>query len=172
MTIAKIGAPRIEGTDTVAGKTVPALFFGDRKINNNYDVVDALMKIDLGGPRRRGLALGHGVLWVLGLGAIGLFAGKYFDFYWDENVRFRPEVIEALGDLNARIANDKHFVATRLAHKLDLTGPAVAVGTTCSTSRPVSSPRERMASKRASKFLSCISRNCMKSLRNNVNKAA
>jgi Cache 3/Cache 2 fusion domain len=28
----------------VAGKTVPALYFGDRKINNNYDVVDAVRK--------------------------------------------------------------------------------------------------------------------------------
>ena len=42
--LAKIGAAKIDGTDTVADKTVPALFFGDRKINNNYDVVDAVRK--------------------------------------------------------------------------------------------------------------------------------
>jgi hypothetical protein len=42
--LAKIGTPKIEGTDTVAGKTVPALFFGERKINGNYDVVDAVRK--------------------------------------------------------------------------------------------------------------------------------
>jgi hypothetical protein len=42
--LAKIGAPRIDGTDKVADKTVPALYFGDRKINNNYDVVDAVRK--------------------------------------------------------------------------------------------------------------------------------
>lgn len=42
--LAKIGAPKVEGTDTVAGKTVPALFFGERKINNNFDVVDAIRK--------------------------------------------------------------------------------------------------------------------------------
>jgi Cache 3/Cache 2 fusion domain len=42
--LAKIGAPRVEGTDTVAGKTVPAIFFGERKINNNFDVVDAVRK--------------------------------------------------------------------------------------------------------------------------------
>jgi hypothetical protein len=42
--LAKIGAPSIQGTDTVAGKTVPAIYFGDRKINNNYDVVDAVRK--------------------------------------------------------------------------------------------------------------------------------
>ena len=42
--LAKIGVAKIEGTDTVAGKTVPAIFFGERKINNNYDVVDAVRK--------------------------------------------------------------------------------------------------------------------------------
>ena len=42
--LAKIGAPKLEGTDTAGAKTVPALYFGDRKINNNYDVVDALRK--------------------------------------------------------------------------------------------------------------------------------
>jgi hypothetical protein len=42
--LAKIGAVKIEGTEVVAGKTVPAIYFGERKINNNYDVVDAVRK--------------------------------------------------------------------------------------------------------------------------------
>ncbi|MDH4390420.1 MAG: Cache 3/Cache 2 fusion domain-containing protein [Aquabacterium sp.] len=42
--LAKIGPVKIEGTDTAGDKTVPAIFFGDRKINNNYDVVDAIRK--------------------------------------------------------------------------------------------------------------------------------
>jgi Cache 3/Cache 2 fusion domain len=42
--LAKIGAPKLEGTEQVADKTVPALYFGERKINNNYDVVDAVRK--------------------------------------------------------------------------------------------------------------------------------
>jgi hypothetical protein len=42
--LTKIGAPKIEGVDTVAGKEVPAIFFGARKINNNYDVVDGIRK--------------------------------------------------------------------------------------------------------------------------------
>ncbi len=42
--LAKIGAPKIDGTEVVAGKTVPAIFFGERKINNNFDVVDAIRK--------------------------------------------------------------------------------------------------------------------------------
>ena len=42
--LAKIGAPRVQGTDTAGGKEAPALYFGERKINNNYDVVDAVRK--------------------------------------------------------------------------------------------------------------------------------
>lgn len=42
--LAKIGAPKVDGSETVADKKVPALFFGERKINNNYDVVDAVRK--------------------------------------------------------------------------------------------------------------------------------
>ncbi len=42
--LAKIGAVRIEGSDAVAGKPVPALYFGERKINNNFDVVDGIRK--------------------------------------------------------------------------------------------------------------------------------
>ncbi|RZS58452.1 Cache 3/Cache 2 fusion domain-containing protein [Sphaerotilus mobilis] len=42
--LAKIGAPRLEGSVDVAGKTVPAIYFGERKINNNYDVVDSIRK--------------------------------------------------------------------------------------------------------------------------------
>jgi len=42
--LAKIGLVKIDGTDTVGDKTVPAIYFGDRKINNNFDVVDAIRK--------------------------------------------------------------------------------------------------------------------------------
>ena len=42
--LAKIGAPTLKGTDNVAGKDVPAIYFGERKINNNFDVVDAVRK--------------------------------------------------------------------------------------------------------------------------------
>jgi hypothetical protein len=40
----KLGAPKVEGTDVVAGKTVPALFFGTTKMNNNFTVVDDVVK--------------------------------------------------------------------------------------------------------------------------------
>jgi hypothetical protein len=42
--LAKIGEPKIEGTDKAGETTVPAIFFGARKINNNYDVVDEIKK--------------------------------------------------------------------------------------------------------------------------------
>ena len=41
---AKLGAPKIDGTDTVAGKTVPAIYFGSTKINNSFDLVDDVVK--------------------------------------------------------------------------------------------------------------------------------
>lgn len=42
--LAKIGAAKLEGTEKVGDKTVPGLFFGARKVNNNYDVVDEIKK--------------------------------------------------------------------------------------------------------------------------------
>jgi len=41
---AKLGPAKIEGTDTVAGKTVPVIFFGSTRIDNNFDLVDAVVK--------------------------------------------------------------------------------------------------------------------------------
>lgn len=42
--LVKIGEPKLEGTDKAGELTVPAIFFGARKINNNYDVVDEIKK--------------------------------------------------------------------------------------------------------------------------------
>jgi Cache 3/Cache 2 fusion domain len=40
----KLGPPKIEGTDAVAGKEVPAIYFGSTKMNNNFDLVDEVVK--------------------------------------------------------------------------------------------------------------------------------
>jgi hypothetical protein len=42
--LAKIGAPRLEGADKAGDVAAPALFYGARKINNNFDVVDEVKK--------------------------------------------------------------------------------------------------------------------------------
>lgn len=40
----KLGPPKIQGTDTVADKTVPAIYFGSTKMNNNFTLVDDVAK--------------------------------------------------------------------------------------------------------------------------------
>ena len=41
---AKLGKPKLEGMETVSGKNAAALYFGMTKMNNNYEVVDAVVK--------------------------------------------------------------------------------------------------------------------------------
>jgi hypothetical protein len=41
---AALGAPSVKGQDTVAGKTVPVLYFGDTAMNNNFTVVDEVQQ--------------------------------------------------------------------------------------------------------------------------------
>ncbi|WP_457105328.1 Cache 3/Cache 2 fusion domain-containing protein [Methylobacterium sp. P5_C11] len=45
---AELGVPSVKGEDAVAGKTVPALYFGQTKMNGNFAVVDAVQK-EVGG---------------------------------------------------------------------------------------------------------------------------
>jgi hypothetical protein len=40
----KLGPPKIEGMDIVAGKQVPAIYFGSTKMNNNFSLVDEVVK--------------------------------------------------------------------------------------------------------------------------------
>ncbi len=42
--LAKLGEPKVEGTEKAGELTVPAIYFGTRKINNNFDVVDEIKK--------------------------------------------------------------------------------------------------------------------------------
>jgi hypothetical protein len=41
---AALGAPTIKGEETVTGKSVPALYFGTTKMNNNFALVDEVQK--------------------------------------------------------------------------------------------------------------------------------
>ena len=40
----KMGPAKIQGTDAVAGKDVPAVYFGGTKMNNNFELVDEVVK--------------------------------------------------------------------------------------------------------------------------------
>ena len=46
---AKLGKPKLEGSEAVGGKDAPALYFGTTEINNNFDIVDAVGKEDAQG---------------------------------------------------------------------------------------------------------------------------
>ena len=43
---ANLGAPRLEGMEAVGGKDAPVLYFGSTKINNNFEIVDAISRQD------------------------------------------------------------------------------------------------------------------------------
>jgi amino acid adenylation domain-containing protein len=65
---------------------------------------------------------------------IGVFAGMYNATYFQRHVSRHPEKIERLGEFQVMLANEKDYITTRVAHKLGLNGPAIAVHTACSTS--------------------------------------
>lgn len=67
------------------------------------------------------------------LGDIGIFAGSANNSY-QAIVQEYPEYIKQVGAFNVMLANEKDYIATRVAHKLNLTGPALSVHTGCSTS--------------------------------------
>jgi len=67
-------------------------------------------------------------------GSVGVFAGTGYNTYFPNNVLAHPELVEKNGQFNVRLLNEKDYVATRTAYQLNLTGPAVAVHSACSTS--------------------------------------
>ncbi|HEX4164567.1 MAG TPA: SDR family NAD(P)-dependent oxidoreductase [Bryobacteraceae bacterium] len=67
-------------------------------------------------------------------GAIGVFAGAGMNTYGILNLLSRPEILASAGSYQAMVGNDKDFLCSRVAYKLNLNGPAVGVQTACSTS--------------------------------------
>ena len=65
---------------------------------------------------------------------IGIWAGTYSTSYFIKNVLTNPELVEQTGEFQAGTLNEKDYIATRVAHALNLTGPAINVNTACSTS--------------------------------------
>ncbi|MER7024007.1 MULTISPECIES: SDR family NAD(P)-dependent oxidoreductase [Streptomyces] len=67
-------------------------------------------------------------------GRIGVFGGASLNSYLLFNILQNRRYFEATGIYRTLLASDKDFLATRVAYKFDLTGPAVTVQTACSTS--------------------------------------
>ncbi|WP_255211105.1 type I polyketide synthase, partial [Methylogaea oryzae] len=65
---------------------------------------------------------------------VGVFAGVGDNSYLTQHLLANGEIMADLDFHQQRIANEKDFVATTTAYKLNLKGPAVTVQTACSTS--------------------------------------
>jgi acyl transferase domain-containing protein len=66
-------------------------------------------------------------------GRIGVYGSTSMSSYLD-NLRSRRDTVQSVGGYAILLGNDKDFVATRVAYKLDLKGPSLAVQTGCSSS--------------------------------------
>jgi acyl transferase domain-containing protein len=65
--------------------------------------------------------------------AVGVFAGCGMPGYFITNLAANSDLMQSAGAYALMLANDKDFLATRVAYKLGLTGPACTVQTACST---------------------------------------
>ncbi len=67
-------------------------------------------------------------------GPIGVYAGMGLGTYYLKNVQTRPDVVDLVGERVVNMGNEKDYLATYVAYKLNLRGPAINVNTACSTS--------------------------------------
>ncbi|WP_134726282.1 type I polyketide synthase [Paracoccus luteus] len=68
-------------------------------------------------------------------GPVGVFAGCGQGTYYWQHVLSNRDLVDGVGHFLLRhTGNDKDFLATRVSHILNLTGPSVNVQTACSTS--------------------------------------
>lgn len=65
---------------------------------------------------------------------VGVYAGTANNAYLPAMRAENPELIAQAGEFAAMLANEKDYVATRVAHRLNFNGPAVSIHTACSTS--------------------------------------
>jgi len=64
---------------------------------------------------------------------IGVFGGASNNSYL-QNVFCRDDIADVVGWLTTMMGNEKDYLTTRVAYKLDLRGPAINIQTACSTS--------------------------------------
>jgi amino acid adenylation domain-containing protein len=65
---------------------------------------------------------------------VGVFAGVHSTTYLQNHVMANPDAIERIGEFQVMLGNEKDYVATRVAFKLNLKGPALNIQSACSTS--------------------------------------
>ncbi|MFI6785103.1 SDR family NAD(P)-dependent oxidoreductase [Micromonospora sp. NPDC050276] len=72
----------------------------------------------------------------IGAGAVGVFAGAAHSDYLMRNLahRYTSSATDPVGSLQTAMATVGDYLPLQVAHRLGLTGPAIAVNTTCSTS--------------------------------------
>ncbi|HYN84383.1 MAG TPA: amino acid adenylation domain-containing protein, partial [Pyrinomonadaceae bacterium] len=67
-------------------------------------------------------------------GAVGIYGGMHMSKYLAHNLLQNRDIVAAAGALQIRIWNDKDFLCSLAAYKMNLRGPSVTVQTACSTS--------------------------------------
>jgi len=67
-------------------------------------------------------------------GLIGVYSGMGNNTYYTNNVIHHKDLIEKVGGFQVMVANEKDYIATRISHFMNLTGPGLSVHTACSTS--------------------------------------
>ncbi len=65
---------------------------------------------------------------------VGIYCGATFNTYFMHALSNRPELIELVGRDQVMFGNEKDYIATRTAYKLNLSGPAISLNTACSSS--------------------------------------
>lgn len=69
-----------------------------------------------------------------GTGRVGVWAGTYATTYFTRNLLTNAQIVKETGEFQLGVYNEKDYIATRIAHALNLKGPAINVNTACSTS--------------------------------------
>jgi acyl transferase domain-containing protein len=67
-------------------------------------------------------------------GPIGVYAGMGDATYYLNQLHSRTDITDLVGERVINLGNEKDYLATWVAYKLNLRGPAISVNTACSTS--------------------------------------
>ena len=67
-------------------------------------------------------------------GIIGIYGGSGLNSYYTYNLAPHPSLLQTVGHYPLHLGNEKDFLCSRVAYKLNLDGPGVTVQTACSTS--------------------------------------